>query len=102
MTTAYWALGLGLASVLTCGVFGFLGPFALWLGIRATREGAGPIAVAGLVLGVLGTLMLGAWIAWLAFAIAYWGLELSWAVGSVIAAELPLSEVGALREVISA
>jgi uncharacterized Zn finger protein (UPF0148 family) len=102
MTTAYWALGLGLASVLTCGVFAFLGPFALWLGIRATREGAGPIAVAGLVLGALGTLMLGVWVAWLALVITRMGAELSWGVGSVIAAGLPLPEARALREVISA
>jgi len=58
MHSAYWSLGLGLASVLTCGVLCFLGPVAVWLGIRAVREGAGPVAVVGLVLGAMGTLLL--------------------------------------------
>lgn len=90
MTTAYWALGLGLASVLTCGAFAFLGPVALWLGIRATREGAGPVAVAGLVLGALGTLVLGVGLAWLVIVVTRLGPEFSWAIGSGIAASLPL------------
>ncbi len=54
---AYWSLGLGLAAILTCGILSIVGPIALWLGIRATREEAGPIGVAGLVLGALATLV---------------------------------------------
>lgn len=55
MSDAYWALGLGLASALTCGLGFILGPIALWLGIRALRRGAGPVAVAGIVFGAIGT-----------------------------------------------
>ncbi len=55
MSDAYWALGLGLASALTCGLGFILGPIALWLGIRALRRGAGGVAVAGIVFGAIGT-----------------------------------------------
>ncbi len=64
MATAWWAFGLGLVSVFTCGLLGLLGPVAIWLGISANRRGAGPVAIAGIVFGALGTLVI------LAFAIA--------------------------------
>ena len=70
MSLAYWSLGLGLASVLTCGGLSILAPVALWLGIRAHREGAGPVAVVGIVLGALGILALLGGIAWIALLIA--------------------------------
>lgn len=55
MNDAYWALGLGLVSPLTCGLGLIVGPIALWLGIRALRRGAGAVAVAGVVFGAIGT-----------------------------------------------
>jgi len=58
MRMAYWSLGLGLASMLTCGALSIVTPIALWLGIKSTREGAGPVGVMGLVLGAMGTLAL--------------------------------------------
>ncbi len=58
MATAWWAFGLGLVSVFTCGLLGLLGPVAIWLGISANRRGAGPVAIAGIVFGVLGTLVI--------------------------------------------
>ncbi|MEA3403649.1 MAG: hypothetical protein U9R79_20565 [Armatimonadota bacterium] len=61
MSTAWWAFGLGLASVLTCGALGLLGIVAIWLGVGASRRGAGPVAVAGIVFGVVGTLLLVGW-----------------------------------------
>ena len=59
---AWWAFGLGLASVFTCGLLGILGPFAIWLGVGANRRGGGPVAVAGIVFGILGTLILIVWL----------------------------------------
>ncbi|MGC9320522.1 MAG: hypothetical protein ACP5KN_20985, partial [Armatimonadota bacterium] len=61
MSTAWWAFGLGLASVLTCGALGLLGIAAIWLGVSASRRGAGPVAVAGLVFGIVGSILLLAW-----------------------------------------
>jgi len=58
MATAWWSFGLGLVSVFTCGLLGLLGPVAIWLGISANRRGAGPVAIAGIVFGVLGTLVI--------------------------------------------
>ncbi|MGD9498516.1 MAG: hypothetical protein AB7Y46_19640 [Armatimonadota bacterium] len=66
MSVAWWSLALGLVSILTCGLLGVLGPIAAWLGVRASRRGAGPVAVAGIVLGLLGTLVLLTWLAFLA------------------------------------
>lgn len=59
---AWWAFGLGLASVFTCGLLGILGPFAIWLGVGANRRGGGPVAVAGIVFGIFGTLILIVWL----------------------------------------
>lgn len=59
---AWWAFGLGLASVFTCGLLGILGPVAIWLGVGANRRGGGPVAVAGIVFGILGTLILIVWL----------------------------------------
>lgn len=58
MRAAWWSLGLGLAALLTCGGLSIVAPIALWLGLKATRGGAGPVGVVGLVMGVLGTLAL--------------------------------------------
>lgn len=90
MRSAYWSLGLGLASALTCGLFCFLGPFALWLGIRATREGAGPVAVVGLVLGALGTLWLAMALAWFILALLGFGPEFASAVSGAYLSSLSL------------
>jgi hypothetical protein len=49
----YWALGLGLASVTICPL---CGPFALWMGMRASRAGAGGMGIAGTILGGIATL----------------------------------------------
>lgn len=54
---AWWSFGLGLISVFTCGALGLLGIAAVWLGVLASRKGAGPMAVAGTVFGALGVLM---------------------------------------------
>lgn len=58
MRAAWWSLGLGLAALLTCGGLSIVAPIALWLGLKATRGGAGPAGVAGMVLGALGTLVM--------------------------------------------
>lgn len=55
---AWWSFGLGLMSVLTCGFLGLLGVAAIWLGVMGARKDAGPMAVAGMVLGALGLVML--------------------------------------------
>lgn len=68
MSYAWWSFGLGLLSVFTCGVLGLLGVAALWLGISAARRDAGPVAIAGAVFGVIGLLMLIAWVIALAVA----------------------------------
>jgi len=66
--SAWWAFGLGLLSVFTCGVLGLLGVAAIWLGVSAARRDGGPVAVAGAVFGAMGLLMLLAWIIALAIA----------------------------------
>lgn len=58
MSAAWWSLGLGLAALLTCGGLSILAPIGLWLGIKATRGGAGPVGVVGLVMGAVGTFVL--------------------------------------------
>ncbi len=68
MSYAWWSFGLGLLSVFTCGVLGLLGIAAIWLGISATRRDAGPVAIAGTVFGVMGVLILIAWVIALAIA----------------------------------
>lgn len=70
MGTAWWAFGLGLASVFTCGLLGILGPIAIWLGLSASRRGGGPVAVAGTVLGVIATFVLVLWLLALGLALA--------------------------------
>lgn len=70
MGLAWWAFGLGLISVFTCGLLGLLGPIAIWLGVSANRRKAGPVAVAGIVFGVLGTLVLLVWVVGLLLAFA--------------------------------
>lgn len=62
MSYAWWSFGLGLLSVFTCGILGLLGIASLWLGISAARRNAGPVAIAGAVFGVIGILMLLAWV----------------------------------------
>ncbi|HCA46485.1 MAG TPA: hypothetical protein DEP45_03710 [Armatimonadetes bacterium] len=69
MAAAWWAFGLGLLSVFTCGVLGILGLPALWLGVSAARRNAGPVAVAGAVFGAIGLLILLAWILMLALSL---------------------------------
>lgn len=59
---AWWAFGLGLLSVFTCGALGLLGIVAVWLGISSARRDGGPIAIAGAIFGVIGLLMLLAWL----------------------------------------
>ena len=54
---AYWSLGLGMASVLTFGLLLLPGIIAIWLGVRALRQGAGAAAVTGIVLAAVGTTM---------------------------------------------
>ena len=49
----YWALGLGLASVTMCPL---CGPFALWMGVRDNRAGAGAMGIAGVIIGGISTL----------------------------------------------
>ncbi len=70
MGLAWWAFGLGLISVFTCGLLSLLGPVAIWLGISANRRKAGPVAVAGIVFGVIGTLVLLVWVVGLMLAFA--------------------------------
>ena len=53
LNLGYWALGLGLASMTICPL---CGPFALWMGVRANRAGAGGMGVAGVILGGISTL----------------------------------------------
>lgn len=67
---AWWSFGLGLAAIFTCGLLSILGPVAIWLGVSANRRGGGPVAVAGIVLGIAGTLLLLAWLIGLALALA--------------------------------
>ena len=67
---AWWSFGLGLAAIFTCGLLSILAPIAIWMGVSANRRGGGPVAVAGIVLGVLGTLVLFAWLIALAVALA--------------------------------
>ncbi len=69
---AWWSFGLGLVSVFTCGALGLLGIAAIWLGVIAHRKDAGPMAVAGIVFGALGLLMLLAWIIGLALMLPGW------------------------------
>jgi hypothetical protein len=52
---AYWSLGLGVVNVLTFGLFLLPGIIAIWLGVRALRQGAGAVAVTGIVLAAVGT-----------------------------------------------
>lgn len=68
MSYAWWSFGLGLLSVFTCGILGLLGIASLWLGVSAARRDAGPVAIAGIVFGAIGLLMLLAWIVALAIA----------------------------------
>ncbi len=68
LNLAYWALGLGIAGILCCSP---LGPVALWLGIKANKEGAGGTAVAGIVLGAVSTLWL---VASFVFGIIYFAV----------------------------
>lgn len=87
--TAWWAFGLGLASVFTCGLLSILGPVAIWLGVRANRRGGGALAVAGIVFGILGTLVLVVWLLGLALALmGHLG------VGRPMGALLPLAPGG--------
>ena len=58
MRMAYWSLGLGIASLLTCGGLSILAPISLWLGIKSSREGAGTVGTVGLIMGAIGTLVL--------------------------------------------
>ena len=78
MSDAYWALGLGLVSALTCGLGFILGPIALWLGIRGLRSGAGPVAVAGIVFGAIGTFV----------GLIVWGAVVIWAIARGAPGEL--------------
>jgi len=55
------ALVLGIISTLglvCCGLLGVLGPVAIALGVSARRKGAGGMAIAGIVLDILGSLAL--------------------------------------------
>ena len=72
---AWWALGLGIVSVFTCGALGLLGAAAIWFGAAAARKDAGPMAVVGMVLGAMGLLMLLAWI--IGFAVLLSGMRAS-------------------------
>lgn len=73
-SAAWWAFGLGLAALFTCGLLGILGPIAIWMGVSANRRGGGPVAIAGIVFGVLGTLVLVIWLLGLGLALAgYFG-----------------------------
>ncbi|MGI5818921.1 MAG: zinc ribbon domain-containing protein [Armatimonadota bacterium] len=58
---AWWAFGLGLLAVFTCGLLGALGIPSLWLGISAARRNAGPVAIAGAIFGAIGLLMFIIW-----------------------------------------
>ena len=49
----YWALGLGIGSVVMCPV---AGPFALWMGSRACKLGNKPMGIIGMICGGLGVL----------------------------------------------
>jgi len=46
-----------MASVLTFGLLLLPGIIAIWLGVRALRQGAGAAAVTGIVLAAVGTTM---------------------------------------------
>jgi hypothetical protein len=61
MAYAWWSFGLGLLSVFSCGLLGLVGIASIWLGLIAHRRNAGPVAIAGVVAGVIGLLMLLAW-----------------------------------------
>ncbi len=51
---AIWSLVLGILSIVFCPV---CAPFALWTGVRSNREGEGSgMAMAGIVLGIVGCL----------------------------------------------
>lgn len=65
---AHWSFGFGVAG-LVCAC-PFVGPLALWLGIRARRAGAGGLALAGVTLGIIET--------GVAIAVAMIGLAWAW------------------------
>jgi hypothetical protein len=76
---AHWSLGLGIATV-ACAC-PLLGPVALWLGLRARREGERGVALAGAILGGIGTAALAAAV----LLVVGWGWQstLTWALRSV-------------------
>ena len=63
---AHWSFGFGVAGIVCACPFA--GPIALWLGSRARRAGAGGLALAGVILGLIET----------AAAIAIAMLALAW------------------------
>jgi hypothetical protein len=72
-TGAVVSLALGVVGIFCCG--GVPGPFAWWLGARELRavnerrsaESNRPLAIIGIVLGIVGTVMLASWLIWIAF-----------------------------------
>jgi hypothetical protein len=51
-----WSLVIGIIGLIVCG--GLLSPIAIYLGVRANRTGANSLGTAGLVLGIVGTVLL--------------------------------------------
>ncbi|MCS7185674.1 MAG: DUF4190 domain-containing protein [Armatimonadetes bacterium] len=76
-TRAVWALVLGILGLVLCGV---LAPFAWWLGsteLKDINAGLSPqsgkgLAIAGMVLGIIGTALLALSCCGVAFYLLFW------------------------------
>lgn len=55
-----WALVVGIVGLMLCG--GVLSPIALYLGLKANRTGRNSLGTAGVVLGLIGTVLLVVWV----------------------------------------